>query len=138
MLPSEAGGVKLQKASFDGATFPGGIPVGEGDDDFVKFLTDNGKSIGDVKVAVATPVDAAVAGSTVMAIQIEGVPSDKLLAWVAKDQTDAEKTNIGGKDVYGSGAAGFGAYYYVKDDVVFYIIVVGETDLAASIISQLP
>ncbi len=138
LLPSEAGGIKFQRASFDGASIPGGLPIGEGNDDLAKFLSDNGKSLGDVRVALATPVDATSAGSMVMAIQIKGVPSDKLLAWVAKDAADAGKTTVGGKEVYGSAAAGFGAYYYVKDDTVFYVIVTGGTDVADAIISKLP
>ena len=138
LLPGEAGGIKFQKTSFDGASIPGGLPIGEGNDDMAKFLADNGKSLGDVRVALASPLDPSATGSMVMAIQVKGVPSDKLLAWVTKDMTGAEKTNVGGKDVYGSGSAGMGAYFYVKGDVAFYVIVTGGTDLAAAIISQLP
>jgi hypothetical protein len=137
-LPSEAGGVKFQKTSFDGASIPGGLPIGESDDDLVNFLKDNGKGLDDVRVAIATPADPAAAGTMVMAIQVEGIPSDKLLAWVAKDMSDAEKSTVGGKQVYGSGAAGFGAWFYVKDDVAYYVLDAGGADLAESVISQLP
>jgi hypothetical protein len=138
MLPSEAGGVAFQRTSFDGASIPGGLPIGESDDDLVNFLKDNGKGLGDVRVAIATPTDPAAAGTMVMAIQVKGIPSDKLLAWVAKDQSDAEKSTVGGKQVYGSGAAGFGAWFYVKDDVAYYVIATGGGDVAESVISQLP
>jgi hypothetical protein len=126
MLPAEANGVKFQKGSFDGGSVPGGIPIGGSEDDFAKFLADNGKSLSDVKIAIASPVDSSAAGGTlVMAIQVEGVASDKLLAWATKDATDMAKSTIGGKEVYGAGAAGFGAYFYVKDDVVFYVLSMG-------------
>lgn len=138
VLPSEAGGVKFQKASFDGASIPGVLPIGEGEDDLTNFLKDNGKGLDDVRFAIATPTDPSAAGTMVMAIQVKGIPSDKLLAWVAKDMSDAEKSTVGGKQVYGSGAAGFGAWFYVKDDVAYYVIATGGADLAESVISQLP
>ena len=138
-LPSEVNGVKFQKVSFDGASIPGGIPIGDGNDDLTKFLADNGKSLSDVKVAMATPLDAAASGSLVMAIQVKGAPSDKLLAWATKGTDSAEKTTIGGKEVYGAAAGGFGAYFYVKDDVVYYILSMdGDAKLAEGILKQLP
>lgn len=139
MLPSEVNGVTFEKGSFDGSTVPGGIPLGEGEDDFATFLSDNGKSLTDVRVAIASPTESDAAGSLVMAIQVEGVSSDKLLAFATADMTDAEKTTIGGKEAYGSGMAGFGAYVYVKDDVVFYVLSMGgDASLAEGIFEQLP
>jgi hypothetical protein len=139
MLPSEVNGVTFQKGSFDGSSVPGGIPLGEGEDAFATFLADNGKSLNDVNVAVASPTDTEAGGSLVMAIQVEGVSSDKLFAFATGDMTDAEKTTVGGKEVYGSGVAGFGAYVYVKDDVVFYVLSMGgDASLAEGIFEQLP
>jgi hypothetical protein len=139
MLPSEVNGVKFQKGSFDGSTVPGGIPIGERDEDFAKFLADNGKTLNDVKIAIASPVDSAAGGSLVMAIQVEGVSSEKMLAWAAAASSDMEKTTVGGKEVYGAGAAGFGAYIYAKDDVVFYVLSMGgDASLAEGIFQQLP
>jgi hypothetical protein len=138
MLPSEVNGITFEKASFDGSTVPGGIPLGEGDDDFTKFLEDNGKSLRDVKVAIASPTDTEAGGSFVMAIQVQGVPSDKLLEWAMQSSSEMEKTTIAGKEVYGSGAAGFGAYIYPKGDVVFYVLSFGGEDLVDGIISALP
>ncbi|MFH0750862.1 MAG: hypothetical protein V2B17_03415 [Chloroflexota bacterium] len=138
LLPSEAGGIKFEKVSFDGASIPGALPIGEGDD-FTKFLADNGKSLGDVRMALASPVDPTAAGSMVMALQVKGAPSDKMLAWVTQDSADAEKTTVGGKQVYGSGAAGFGAYFYVKGDIVFYVLSMGgDPSLAEEVFKQLP
>ena len=139
MLPSEANGVSFEKASFDGSTVPGGIPLGDDEDDFSKFLADNGKSVSDVKGAVASPTDASAGSTLVMAIQVKGVSSDALLDFVATDSSDLDKTTVGGKQVYGSGAAGFGAYFYVKDDTVFYVISMGgDAATTEDILRQLP
>ncbi len=139
MLPSEANGVAFEKASFDGSTVPGGIPLGDDEDDFTKFLADNGKSASDVKIAVASPTDAAAGSTLVMAIQVEGVSSDALLGFVATELSDLEKTTVGGKEVYGAGAAGFGAYFYVKGDTVFYVLSMGgDAATTEDILRQLP
>jgi hypothetical protein len=139
MLPSEVNGVTFEKGSFDGSSVPGGIPLGEGEDDFATFLADNGKSLNDVNVAIASPTESDAGGGLVMAIQVEGVSSDKLLAFATADMTDAEKTTIGGKEAYGSGMAGFGAYVYVKGDVVFYVLSMGgDASMAEGIFEQLP
>jgi len=137
LLPSEVNGIAFDKASFDGGAFPGGIPIGEGDDEFRQFLEANGKSIDDLRVAVASATSSDAAGTLVMAIQVDGIPSDKLLTYAAADMAD-QKTTIAGKDVYGSGMAGFAAYVYPKGDTVFYVLSVGGADLAEGIISQLP
>lgn len=138
MLPSEVNGITFEKGSFDGSTFPGGLPIGEGDDDFAKFLSDNGKTLNDVKLAVATATETTAAGSLVMAIQIKGVPADKLLEYALKDMTSSEQVSIGGKQAYGGSAAGFGAWVYVKGDVIFYVLGMGGEDLAEGIFQQLP
>lgn len=139
LLPSEVNGVKFEKGSFDGSSVPGGIPLGEGEDDFAKFLADNGKTLNDVRVAVASTTDSEASGSLVMAIQVQGVSGDKLAEFATGDMADAEKTTVGGKEVYGSGMAGFAAYVYPKDDIVFYVLTVGgDGSLAEGILQQLP
>ena len=139
LLPAEVNGVAFEKASFDGGSVPGGIPLGEGDDDFAAFLADNGKSISDVNVAIASTTDSAASGSFVMAIQVEGVSGDKLAEFATGGMDGAEQTTIGGKTVYGSGMAGFAAYVYPKGDTVFYVFSVGsDASLAEGILSQLP
>jgi len=137
MLPSEVNGVTFQKASFDGSTFPGGIPIGGGDEEFLQFLEDNGKSLEDLRVAIASPTNTESGGSMVMAIQVKGLAGDKFLEFATADMTD-QKTTIGGKEVFGAGMAGFGAYVYPKDDVVFYVLVTGGEDLSEGIFQQLP
>ena len=137
-LPSQVNGVTFTKASFDGGVIPGGIPIGTGDEDLGKFLADNGKSLSDVQIAMATATGSA-SGNMVMAIQVKGVPSDKLLAWTMKGSSDMPKTNVGGKDVFGAAAGGFGVYFYVKDDVVYYVLAMGgDATMAEGILKQLP
>jgi hypothetical protein len=138
MLPAEVAGVAFERASFDYAAYPGEIPIGGGDDDFSAFLAANGKSVDDLRIAVATPIGAEAGGTMVMAIQVRGVAQDKLAEFALADMTDAERTTIGGKEVYGGAAAGFGAYVYLKDDIIFYVLVMGGQDLTEGMISQLP
>ena len=75
-----------------------------------------------------------------MAIQVQGVDAAKLESWAATQLGDAgAKTTVGGKSVYGGGAAGLGgAYFYVKDDVVYYVISLGANSMAEGILQQLP
>jgi len=139
MLPSEVNGVTFTKTSFDGGVIPGGIPIGQGDEDLGKFLADNGKSLSDVKIAMASATGASAIGSLVMAIQVKGVPSDKLLSWATKGSSDMPKTSVGGKEVYGAAEAGFGAFIYVKDDVIFYVLSMGgDASMAEAALKQLP
>ncbi|MDA8236949.1 MAG: hypothetical protein M0T75_03535 [Chloroflexi bacterium] len=137
-LPAEVNGVTFTRTSFDGQSLPPGTPIG--DSDLEKFLAANGKSLSDVRVAMATPTDTATVGTLVMAIQIKGVSSEQMLSWATTSlDSEATKTTLGGKEVYGSGAAGMGAYFYVKDDVVYYVVSFGgPAGLAEAIISKLP
>jgi hypothetical protein len=140
-LPSEVNGVRFTKTSFDGNSFPAGVPIG--DTEMEQLLKDSGKSLQDVRVAIATPADtaAATAGNVVMALQIKGVDSATLESWATGQLGDssATKTTVGGKQVYGSSAAGVGgAYFYVKDDVLYYVISFGTSNLAEGIFQQLP
>ncbi len=140
-LPDEVNGVKFTKTSFDGNSFPVGVPIG--DSDLEKLLTDNGKSLSDVRVALATPADASAgtAGNMVMAVQVQGADSGKLEAWATGQLGDgsATKSTVGGKEVFGSSAPGVGgAYFYVKDDVIYYVIAFGADNLAEEILQQLP
>lgn len=138
LLPSEVDGIAFEKTSFDGATFPGGIPIGEGDEGLNDFLAENGKTINDLRVAIASAGDGDAAGSLVMALQVKDVPGDKLAEFALSGSLDEQKTTIGGKEAYGAGMGGFGAWVYVKDDVVFYVLTVGGEELAEGIFEQLP
>ena len=120
MLPNEVNGVEVPEGRASTARpSRAASRSARATTTLATFLSDNGKTLRDVKVAVASPTDSSSgAGTVVMAIQVEGVSEDKLLAWAAEHHgPSAEKTTVGGKEVYGAGAAGFGAYVYVKDDV---------------------
>lgn len=138
MLPTDVNGVKFTRTSFTGESIPAGVPIT--DSDLSQLLKDNGKSLSDVRVAIATPTEAASQGNLVMAIQIKGIDAGKLKAWAIKSIGDATApaTTVGGKQVYGSSQAGFGAYLYVKGDVAFYVVAVGAGNMAEGIISKLP
>jgi hypothetical protein len=137
MLPSEAGGVKYQKSSFDGASLGmlgGSIDTAELD----PILKANGKTINDVRVAIAAPLDSAnTEAGMVIAFQIRGVDAAKFMAAMGADVGSMTKTTIGGKDVYQSGAGGFGVIVYPKNDVLFEILMASDK-VSESIVSQLP
>jgi hypothetical protein len=136
-LPTEVNGVKFERTSFDGESFPSGLPIG--DTDMEKFLADNGKTAKDVRVAIATASESDSAGTFVMAFQVQGVASDKMLAWAADTMgTGTERTTVGGKTVYGAGAGGMAAYVYVKDDIVFYVFAIGTANIAEALLQRLP
>jgi hypothetical protein len=137
MLPSEAAGVKYQKSSFDGASLGmlgGSIDTTELD----PILKASGKTINDVRVAIAAPVDSAsTEAGMVIAFQIRGVDAAKFMAAMGADTASMTKTTIGGKDVYQSGAGGFGVIVYPKNDVVFEVLMASDK-VGESIVSQLP
>ncbi len=137
MLPSTVGGVTFTKTSFGGGTLPATIPVGS--DVLGKFLTDNGKTLADVSVAMATPTDPSKAGTFVMAFQVKGADGTKLAAALAgTSSSDLTQATVSGKQVQQSGAAGMGFTLYIKNDVVFYILAIGDASLTAGIVAALP
>lgn len=137
MLPSEVNGVTFTKTSFGGGTLPATIPVGS--DDLGKFLQDNGKTLADVSLAMATPTDSSKAGTFVMAFQVKGVDGTKLAQALAGTSSgDLQNATVGGKQVQQAGAAGMGFALYVKADVVFYILSFGDASLTEGIVAALP
>ena len=137
MLPSNVGGVAFVKTSFGGGLLPATIPVDSGT--LGTFLTANGKTLADVSLAMATPTDPSKAGSFVMAFQVKGVDGTKLAAVLAgSGDSGLQTATVGGKQVQQAGAAGFGFTLYVKGDVVFYILALGDTSLVDGIVAALP
>ena len=137
MLPSNVGGVAFARTSFGGGLLPATIPVGS--DQLGAFLTANGKTLADVSVAMATPTDPTKAGSFVMAFQVKGVDGAKLATVLAgSGDSGLQTATVGGKQVQQAGAAGFGFTLYVKGDVVFYILALGDTSLVDGIVAALP
>jgi hypothetical protein len=104
-----------------------------------KFLTDNGKTLADVSMAMATPTDSTKAGTFVMAFQVKGADGTKLAeALAGTSSSDLKQATVGGKQVLQSGAAGMGITLYVKGDIVFYILAVGDASLTEGIVAALP
>ena len=90
-------------------------------------------------MAMATATDASKAGTFVMAFQVNGVDGTKLAQVLAGTSTsDLQTTTVGGKQVQEAGAAGMGFAIYVKGDVVFYILSIGDASLTAGILAALP
>jgi hypothetical protein len=112
MLPDEAGGVKYQKSS--------------------------GKTINDVRVAIAAPVDStSTDGGMVVAFQIKGVDAAKFISAMGADPATMTKVTIGGKQVLQTGSSGFTMIAYTKDDVLFEVLLASDK-VTESIVSQLP
>ena len=137
MLPSEAGGVKYQKSSFDGSSL-GALGTSINTAQLDPILKANGKTINDVRVAIAAPADSAnTEAGMVVAFQIRGVDASKFLEAMGSDVTSMTKTSLGGKDVYKAGAGGMSAIVYPKNDVLFEVLLASDK-VAESIVSQLP
>lgn len=137
MLPSSVGGVAFAKTSFGGGTLPAVVPVDSGE--LGTFLQANGKTMADVSLAMATPTDTSKAGTFVMAFQVKGVDGTKLADVLAgTGSSGLQQTTVGGKQVQQAGAAGFGFTLYIKGDVVFYILAVGDASLTEGILAALP
>ena len=137
MLPSNVGGVAFAKTSFGGGVLPATVPVDSGE--LGTFLQANGKTLADVSLAMATPTDPSKAGSLVMAFQVKGVDGTKLATVLAgSGDSGLQTATVGGKQVQQAGAAGFGFTLYVKGDVVFYILALGDTSLVDGIVAALP
>ena len=137
MLPSSVGGVAFAKTSFGGGALPATVPVDSGE--LGTFLQANGKTLADVSLAMATPTDTSKAGTFVMAFQVKGVDGTKLADVLAgTGSSGLQQTTVGGKQVQQAGAGGFGFTLYVKGDVVFYILAIGDASLTEGILAALP
>ena len=137
MLPANVGGVAFARTSFGGGALPATIPVDSGE--LGTFLQANGKTLADVSLAMATPTDPSKAGSFVMAFQVKGVDGTKLATVLAgSGDSGLQTATVGGKQVQQAGAGGFGFTLYVKGDVAFYILAIGDASLTEGILAALP
>lgn len=138
MLPNEAGGVKFTKRSFDGATM-GTSGMNPDAGQLATILKDNGKTVADVRMAVAAPTNAA-AGQTaaILAFQIKGVDATKLVSLVAGSSTASwVAATVGGKQVQKSGTDAMAAVIYTKGDVLFEVLLANAAT-AEAIVAALP
>lgn len=109
---------------------------GSGDLDTV--LKDNGKTLSDVKFAMAVSTTAGSTGMPTMvyALQVTGLDASKFVNQLGSGYASAGDLQVGGKSVKGSLAGGFGTVTYVHGDVVF-IAIATEADLN-SLVAALP
>lgn len=137
MLPSEAAGVRFEKTSFDGASL-GLLGAGVDTEELDPILKANGKTISDVRVAIATQADSTATGTgMVIAFQIKGVEATRFMDAVGADTASMTTTKIGGKQVLHTGGAGFSFIIYTKGDILFEILLATD-EIAESILQQLP
>ncbi len=137
MLPSTIAGVTFVKRSFDGASIATaiGVPIDAGELD--PILTANGKTIADVRMAIATAADPTSPG-VVIALQIKGLDASKLLDLMAGGTaSELTKATVGGKQVWSLASDMSGGVLYVKDDVAFEVILANQATLEA-IVAALP
>jgi hypothetical protein len=134
MLPSQVGDVQLQKLSFGGTgfAFDAGAPFDSRALD--PLLTANGKTIADVRLAIARPIGAVngALATTIMAFQVKGLDARKLTD-VTAGSSGMTPAVIGGKQVLQAGKA----FTYVKGDIVFSMLLANPDD-AAAVLAALP
>jgi hypothetical protein len=136
-LPAEAGGIKFERAGYDGSQLGAfGAAAGLNSGQLDPILQANGKTINDVNFAIATSSSSEV-GGMIYAIQIEGVDATKFATGMNQDLSTMPKQTIAGKTVYGQATGGFGLFVYPKDDMLFLILLVDEKT-ATAILEQLP
>jgi hypothetical protein len=137
-LPETANGIAYQRAGYDGDQFGlFGAMAGVDDAQLGEILKKHGKTIDDLNFAVASPANSSdTTGGMVMAIQVEGVDASE---WIGElgDMPSQEMTTVGGKQVYGQAAGGFGIFVYPKGDTMYMLLLMDEQQ-AGAILEQLP
>ena len=136
LLPEKAAGVTFERVGYDGDQLGlFGAAAGLDSEELDPILKANGKTISDVNFAIATSADGSA--GMVYAIQIEGVEATTFADAMGMDTTSMPKSTLGGKEVYGEAAGGFGVYAYPKNDTLFIVLLANE-EVATSIFEQLP
>jgi hypothetical protein len=137
MLPSTIGSVTFQKTSVDGSQIAGaGTPLDTSKMD--PLLSKYGKSIADVRLAIATGTGGATTGmpEMVYAIQLKGVPASEWVQSLDTSGSKGDQMTVGGKQVTGTSQAGFTTVFYTKDDITFMVIAPDKD--AQAIVAALP
>ena len=137
MLPSSVAGLTFTKQSFDGASIASavGVPIDTGDLD--PILAANGKTLADVRMAIATAMSP-TSPAIVVAFQIRGLDASKMLDLLAGGSaSDLTPTTVAGKQVLSLGSDMGGGVLYTKGDVAFEVILANPATLEA-IVAALP
>lgn len=141
LIPDEAGGVTLSKASMQGNDY---LVSSDADPETVAFLQDLGVSPNDVSMAYGIGFSTDLSsGVAVFVFRAAGADSNRLLAaFKTANNTDTESplewtsANVGGKSVEVAESDGQTTYLYVKGDTLFFI---GSTQaVAEEILNGLP
>jgi hypothetical protein len=146
LLPSDVDGVRFTKTSVAGRPLAtrlgkggwGAMPLGS--DELNPFLSDHGKGLSDLNIAVATPIDRSRADTFAIAFQVKGVDATELARLLADPYgaIGGATATVGGKEVQVfRETRGMGFDLYVKDDVLFYVFTDG-TPLIDGIVAALP
>lgn len=136
MLPDEAGGIRFNKGSVSGDQLASaGIPVD--DAKLTPILAANGKTISDLRLAMATPSESTAATVMVVAFQVKGLDATSLLPILGDGSADFTPKTIGGKAALVGGAGTFLIVAYPHDDILFYILL-GDEKTVTDILEQLP
>jgi len=138
MLPDEAGGIKFKKESFDGASI-GAAGFGLDTGELAPILKANGKTVADVRMAIASPVTpSATNTAVVIALQIRGIDATQLIDLASGGEAAAlTKATIGGKQVQKISASGLTTVIYIKGDVLFEVLLASDAAVDA-IVAALP
>jgi hypothetical protein len=146
LLPSDVDGVRFTNTSVAGRPLStrlgkggwGSVPLGS--DELNPFLSDHGKWLTDLNIAVATPIDRSRADTFAIAFQVKGVDATELARLLADPYgaIGGATATVGGKEVQVfRETRGMGFDLYVKDDVLFYVFTDG-TSLIDGIVAALP
>jgi len=131
-VPADDGYETFQVYGGQGANALAGATNVSGTDAQALFAA-TGKSASDFSVAMAVGSK----GTTVMALQVNGLPADKFLSLVAGASTaNLKDMTVGGKQVKGSVSGDSGQWLYLKDDMIF--TVAGTQAAAEAVFKQLP
>jgi hypothetical protein len=138
-LPREVNGIVYDRAGYNGEQLGVfGAAAGINNETLDPILKANGKTINDVNFAISAPADSnASGGGMVYAFQIEGLDAMKWMSTMSIDPASAPKTKVGGKDVYGQGAGGFGIWAYPKGDTL-YVVMLTDEKTADAMFKALP
>jgi hypothetical protein len=138
-MPEKVNGVTYQRMGFDGDQLGMvGAAAGLSDEQVGKILKDNGKTLNDFNLAIATPTDSSASQTgMIYAVQIEGVPAEKWATELGSGFDLTQSQTIAGKKVYGDLSTAFGVVVYPVGDTMYMLLLVDQKT-AEDILSQLP
>src|SRR6478752_6515657 len=132
MLPATAGGLDFVTSSVTGPDVDS-LGVSLDSAELERLAKAEGKTLADVQVAEARPVDPSK-GGIVLAIRVPGAdPKDVVNATFSTSKA-LQLATLGGKSVYRVGANGLNIVVYPKDDVMFQVIG-APSDLTEAIVA---